>query len=59
MTMAPARADLGRVPGDRRWHPCASDPGARAWSDDYANVLGAFRLRRDPAGRMADAARSA
>ena len=41
--MAPARADLGRVPGDRRWHPCASDPGARAWSDDYANVLGAFR----------------
>ena len=25
-----------------RWQPCASDSGARAWTDDYANVVGAF-----------------
>ena len=42
VTMAPARTDLGRVPSDNRWHPCASDSGARAWTDDYANVVGAF-----------------
>ena len=42
VTMAPARTDLGRVPSDNRWHPCASDAGARAWTDDYANVVGAF-----------------
>jgi hypothetical protein len=34
--------DLGRAPGDPRWHPCAADPGARPWSDDYANVLRAI-----------------
>ena len=42
VTMAPARTDLGRVPSDNRWHSCASDSGARAWTDDYANVVGAF-----------------
>jgi spermidine synthase len=37
-------SDLGRVTGDARWHPCAND-GGRAWSDDYANVLGALKWR--------------
>jgi hypothetical protein len=45
VTMARRPADLGRVAGDRRWHPCERDAGARAWSDDYANVLRAVRWR--------------
>lgn len=39
VAMARSPRDLGRVPGDGRWHRCQLDPGARAWSDDYANVL--------------------
>ena len=42
VTMARTPADLGAVARDRRWHPCATD-GGRAWSDDYANVLGALK----------------
>jgi hypothetical protein len=43
VALAPSRRDLGRVGRARDWHDCASDPGARPWSDDYANVVGAFR----------------
>jgi hypothetical protein len=37
--------DLGRVVRDSRWKPCLRDPGARTWTDDYANVTAALRLR--------------
>jgi hypothetical protein len=43
VTMARSAGDLGRVARGRRWHPCRREPGARPWSDDYANVLGAVR----------------
>jgi hypothetical protein len=44
VAMARSPRDLGRVPGDHRWHPCAQDDG-RPWTDDYSNVLGAVRWR--------------
>jgi hypothetical protein len=37
-------ADLGAVTRDGRWAPCARN-GERAWSDDYANVLGTLKWR--------------
>jgi hypothetical protein len=40
--LAPRAAALGRLPSDRRWHPCARS-GARVWTDDYSNVLGILR----------------
>jgi spermidine synthase len=45
ITMARGSADLGRVSGDPRWKACPSDPGARTWTDDYANVTAALHLR--------------
>ncbi len=42
VAMARSAADLGRLPGDRRWHACRPDDGARTWTDDYSNVLGAI-----------------
>jgi hypothetical protein len=44
VTMARAPQDLGRVTSDPRWHPCRQT-GARPWSDDYANVLGALKWK--------------
>ena len=43
--LARSPADLGPVPGERRWHPCAQDRGASAWSDDYASLLGAVEWK--------------
>jgi hypothetical protein len=43
VAMARSERDLGGVPGDARWHRCSSERGARVWTDDYANVIGAFR----------------
>jgi predicted methyltransferase len=43
VAMARARADLGRVAREPRWQACLEDSGARTWSDDYSNVLSAFR----------------
>ncbi len=43
VVLSRSRSDLGRVARDPDWHPCAADPDARPWSDDYANVVGAFR----------------
>ena len=42
VALAREPAELGRVPADARWHPCRTS-GARTWSDDYSNVLGAFK----------------
>lgn len=42
VALARTPRDLGRVSGDPRWHRCRHD-GGRAWSDDYANVVGAIR----------------
>ncbi len=44
VAMARRPADLGRVARDRRWQPCPSDPGARSWTDDHANLTAALRL---------------
>jgi hypothetical protein len=33
-------ADLGRIARDPRWRPCATDPSARTWTDDYSSPLG-------------------
>jgi SAM-dependent methyltransferase len=43
VALSRSRADLGRVARSKGWRPCAIERGARAWSDDYANVVGAFR----------------
>ena len=43
VAMARSERDLGRVRSDARWHRCASEADARPWTDDYANVVGAFR----------------
>jgi hypothetical protein len=42
VAMARRERDLGRVTSDKRWHPCATEPDARPWTDDYANVVGAL-----------------
>ena len=31
--------DLGAIRLDRRWTPCATDPDAQTWTDDYSNPL--------------------
>ena len=43
VAMARSERDLGGVTADARWHRCSTDPDARAWTDDYANVVGALR----------------
>ncbi len=43
VALSRSRSDLGRVARSKGWRPCAIERGARAWSDDYANVVGAFR----------------
>jgi len=45
VAMARRGADLGRVTRDGRWKRCSPDPGARTWTDDYASVTAALRLR--------------
>jgi spermidine synthase len=45
IAIAREKADLGRVTTDGRWTPCVRDPGARTWTDDYANVTGVLHLR--------------
>ena len=42
VAMARHRAELGPIADDRRWRPCRTGAASRAWSDDYANVLGAL-----------------
>lgn len=44
VAMAPRRAELGRIGGDRRWHPCARRQGDRVWSDDFSSPISVLRL---------------
>ena len=41
MSRAPRLPDA--LASDPRWHPCATEPRSRVWTDDYSNVVGAFR----------------
>jgi spermidine synthase len=45
VALARSPQSLGRVTGDARWKRCARAPAARTWTDDYANVTAALRLR--------------
>jgi hypothetical protein len=45
VVMARRREDLGALAGDSRWQPLARQPGAAAWTDDYANVLQVLRWK--------------
>lgn len=36
-------ANLGAIRLDRRWAPCATDPSARTWTDDYSNPLAVIK----------------
>jgi len=36
-------ANLGAIRLDRRWRPCATDPSARTWTDDYSNPLAVIK----------------
>lgn len=40
---ARAEPDLGPIASDPRWKEIPFDPSARPWSDDYSDVIGAFR----------------
>ncbi len=46
LMLARARADLGALAYDSRWHTLATTPSARAWTDDHVNVLGALHLEQ-------------
>ena len=37
--MARRPVHLGPLASDPRWTPCAQDPGADTWTDDYSNLL--------------------
>ena len=53
--MARREGDLGAIGADPRWQPLQIAPGARPWTDDFSNVLGAVDWRA--LGRqLADAA---
>jgi hypothetical protein len=44
VVMAREDADLGSVPGDGWWQPCAGSPGSGyLWTDDFSNLLSTFR----------------
>ncbi|MGH6913703.1 MAG: fused MFS/spermidine synthase, partial [Geminicoccales bacterium] len=38
-------ADLGALAGDPRWRRLEARPGARPWTDDFSNIVGALRWR--------------
>lgn len=40
------RRDFGAVASGGQWHDCRRSPGARAWTDDFSNLLGALDLDR-------------
>jgi hypothetical protein len=44
--LARARADLGALAYDSRWHTLAPTPSARAWTDDHVTVLDALHLEQ-------------
>jgi hypothetical protein len=46
VAMARAEADLGSLPDDGRWQPCASNPdSSEVWTDDFSNLIGSFEQR--------------
>ncbi len=45
LVMARKTSDLGGLARDTRWNPAPMKPGARVWTDDYSNLLGAIRWR--------------
>jgi hypothetical protein len=46
IAMAREEADLGSLPGDERWHPCASNPNSNdVWTDDFSNLIRTFYWR--------------
>jgi hypothetical protein len=45
VVMARKEEDLGNLAKNPRWHKVEGRPGVRVWSDDYSNLLGAFRWR--------------
>jgi hypothetical protein len=46
VAMAREKADLGSLPNDERWHPCATNPSSNdVWTDDFSNLIGAFDWR--------------
>jgi len=44
VVIAPTPADLAFLDASR-WLPLAPQPGVRAWTDDYSNILGALAWR--------------
>jgi hypothetical protein len=41
--LARDEADLGSVPNDPRWAPCATNPETdKVWTDDYSNLVSTF-----------------
>ncbi len=36
------RQRLSRLAADNRWEPLVAEPGARPWTDNYSNILGAI-----------------
>jgi hypothetical protein len=46
VAMAREDGDLGGLPGDARWQPCASNPNSDdVWTDDFSNLIGTFDAR--------------
>jgi hypothetical protein len=43
--MAERAEDLGALVGDARWVRLRAGEGARAWTDDFSDLLGALKLR--------------
>ena len=55
VVMVRSDGDLGAIAADPRWQPLPTAPGARPWTDDFSNLLGAVDWRA--LGRqLADAA---
>ncbi len=46
VAMAREEGDLGSLPDDGRWQPCASNPNSNdVWTDDFSNLIGTFDQR--------------
>ena len=46
VAMAREKADLGSLPDDERWQPCASNPSSdEVWTDDFSNLISTFKQR--------------
>jgi hypothetical protein len=41
--MARHPSDLSQLAADHRWKPLSSSPGARVWTDDFSNIVSAFK----------------